>query len=173
MSYKSHDANDSTHGRQERARLFRGNILLVEDNADDVELTVRALKRNGFDNRVISLRDGAQALDYLKRQGSYSTTDDPAPALILLDLKLPLIDGLEVLEQIKSDPTLKILPVVMLTSSRQERDVSEAYKLGVNSYICKPSEYSEFLKVVNTLGKYWFATVEPPPENLTRRSGVQ
>jgi CheY-like chemotaxis protein len=145
----------------------------VEDNADDVELTMRALKRNGFNNRVITVRDGVQALDYLWRRGSFAGVDDPEPALILLDLKLPRVDGMEVLGQIKSDPVLQTLPVVMLTSSRHERDVTEAYKLGVNSYICKPSEFSEFLKTVNNLGKYWFATVELPPEGITRRPNIQ
>src|SRR5438105_1584370 len=139
-----------------------GSILLVEDNSDDIELTLRALKRNGFNNPVVTLRDGVQALDYLKRRGAYEQRQDAQPVLVLLDLKLPRVDGLEVLAEIKADPQLKSLPVVMLTSSRQERDVSKAYRLGVNSYLCKPTDFTEFLRVVSNLGKYWFHTVELP-----------
>jgi CheY-like chemotaxis protein len=169
---RNHNA-DNAAAKAKRVSFHSGSIVLVEDDADDIELTMRALKRNGFNNHVITLRDGAQALDYLRHEGNYAESDDPPPALILLDLKLPRLDGLEVLGEIKSDPTLRALPIVMLTSSRQERDISEAYKLGVNSYISKPSDFSELLKVVNTLGRYWFATVELPPENLTRRRHVQ
>ena len=149
--------------QNQRSQHFRhGTILLVEDNPDDIELTVRALKRTGLTNQIVTMRNGAQALDYLHRKGDYLNRPDGQPALILLDVKLPLVDGLEVLGQIKSDPDLKSLPVVMLTSSRQERDVMQAYKLGVNSYICKPTDFAEFQQVVNTLGRYWFRTVELP-----------
>src|SRR5437868_5914276 len=123
--------------------LFRGGtILLVEDNADDLELTLRALQRNGFTNKVVTMRDGAQALDYLNRRGAHKDRQDGQPALILLDLKLPRVDGLEVLDQIKSNPELRTVPVIMLTSSRQARDVNQAYQLGVNSYVCKPTDFS-------------------------------
>ena len=141
-----------------------GPILLVEDNVDDIELTLRALKRNGFANRVVTMRDGVQALDYLMRRGVFAESNDAPPILILLDIKLPRVDGLEVLGQIKSDPALRMLPVVMLTSSRQDRDVTQAYNLGVNSYICKPTNFSEFMEVVQTLGNYWFSSVELPPD---------
>jgi len=141
----------------------QGVILLVEDNSDDVELTLRALMRSGITNPVVTVRDGAQALDYLNRRGAYQHREEPQPSLILLDLKLPRVDGLEVLEQIKADPRLKVVPVVMLTSSRHERDVTQAYQLGVNSYIRKPTDFSEFLRIAGTLGTYWFGIVELPP----------
>lgn len=148
---------------RDRKRLFNdGTILLVEDNADDVELTLRALKRNGFTNKVVTMRDGVQALDYLKRRGNYKDRKDGQPTLILLDLKLPRVDGLEVLDQIKSDPDLKSVPVIMLTSSNQTRDVKEAYLLGVNSYICKPTDFSEFLGMVSHIGQYWFRIAQLP-----------
>jgi CheY-like chemotaxis protein len=143
-------------------RLYDGTILLVEDNADDIELTLRALKQSGLTNKIVTMSDGAQALDYLHREGSYADRTDAQPTLILLDVKLPRVDGLEVLHHIKTDPELRLLPVVMLTSSRQERDVMQAYRLGVNSYVCKPTDFSEFQQVVNTLGRYWFHTVELP-----------
>lgn len=152
------------------ARRNTGIILLVEDNSDDVELTLRAFKRRGFTNRVVTLRDGVQALDYLKRRGPYADVQDPQPSLILLDLKLPRVDGLEVLEQIKTDPQLKMLPVVMLTSSVHERDLTAAYTLGVNSYVCKPTDFDDLLNVVSRLGDYWFGMVElPPASHLHRR----
>ena len=143
----------------------KGTILLVEDNSDDVELTIRALKRNGIINNIVTLRDGVQALDYLQKRGPYEQSTDEYPALVLLDLKLPRIDGLELLGQIKADPNLKTLPVIMLTSSKQERDVSRAYQLGVNSYICKPTDFSEFVDLIGTLGRYWFSCVELPAPN--------
>lgn len=144
-------------------RQESGLILLVEDNLDDAELTLRAFKRQGLTNKVVIMRDGVQALDYLMRRGLYQHVQDPQPSLILLDLKLPRVDGLEVLEQIKADPQLKLLPVVMLTSSRHERDLTAAYRLGVNSYVCKPTGFTEFLEIVSSLSNYWFNTVELPP----------
>jgi CheY-like chemotaxis protein len=140
-----------------------GNILLVEDSSDDIELTLRALKRNGFKQKVVTMRDGAQALDYLRREGAYAGRQEGQPALVLLDLKLPRLDGLQLLAQIKADPQLKSLPVVMLTSSRQDRDIEQAYRLGVNSYVCKPTDYAQLLQIVNAIGRYWFDTVELPP----------
>ena len=137
-------------------------ILLVDDNDDDLELTLRAMKRNGINRRIVTLRDGVEALDFLKRRGAYQDTREPLPGLMLLDLKLPRVDGLEVLEQVKMDPHLKSLPVIMLTSSRHERDVQRAYSLGVNSYICKPTDYSEFAKLVSTFDSYWFSMVILP-----------
>lgn len=161
------DLHDVAGHARRKGHAADGTILLVEDNSDDVALTMRALKRSGFGNRVVTVTDGAQALDYLRRQGTYAGRDDSQPTLILLDLKLPRVDGLEVLQEIKSDPSLKVLPVVMLTSSNHERDLREAYKRGVNSYICKPADFSELVEVVSHLGTYWFDTVELPPGSLT------
>lgn len=146
----------------ETERFHRGTILLVEDNEDDRELALRAMKRTGIGHKIVAVRDGVEAMDYLKRKGIYADTTEPLPDLVLLDLKMPRMDGLQVLEQIKSDPELRTLPVVMLTSSKQDRDVQRAYNLGVNSYICKPTSFSEFLKLVNNLGNYWFDTVVLP-----------
>jgi CheY-like chemotaxis protein len=153
---------------KQHSSLDDGLILLVEDNVDDVELTLRAFERRGFKNRIVTLRDGVQALDYLRRRGLFSAVNDPWPSLILLDLKLPRVDGLEVLEQLKSDPGLRSVPVVMLTSSKHERDVDTAYSLGVNSFISKPTDFAQLLEVVDKIGDYWFGVVElpsskPPP----------
>jgi CheY-like chemotaxis protein len=156
------EAKINKAARSNRELLQGGTILLVEDSDDDVELTLRALKRNGFTNKIVTMRDGAQALDYLNKRGTYNDRQDGKPALILLDLKLPRVDGLEVLDQIKSNPELKVVPVIMLTSSRQARDVNQAYQLGVNSYVCKPTDFSEFLRMVADIGRYWFRLVELP-----------
>lgn len=166
----SKKANQSTPADDQQSHGGHGAILLVEDNMDDVELTLRALKRNGINNRVVTMRDGVQALDYLMRRGQYEQNTDDMPALILLDLKLPRVDGLEVLGQIKADPELRWVPVVMLTSSRHERDVSRAYALGVNSYVCKPTNFKDFLDLVNKVGKYWFGAVELPPRSTAQHS---
>lgn len=159
---KDNEVEINKAARSNKELLHGGTILLVEDNADDVELTLRALKRNGFTNKVVTMRDGAQALDYLNKRGAYEHNQDGLPALILLDLKLPLVNGLEVLGEIKSNAELKVAPVLMLTSSRQARDVNQAYRLGVNSYVCKPTDFSEFLKMVKDIGQYWFRIVEHP-----------
>ena len=165
---RSKNPGGNADERQRNTMFSGGTILLVEDNPDDVELTMRALKQTGFTNLVVTLRDGAQAIDYLMRRGDYARRQDDQPALILLDLKLPRVDGLEVLGQIKSDPALKILPVIMFTSSRQERDVNQAYVLGVNSYVCKPTGLVDFTSVVRALGDYWFGIVEMPPDGKMR-----
>ena len=138
-------------------------ILLVEDNPDDVELTLRALKNQNISNHIEVVRDGAEALDFIFCTGDYSDRKmENAPKVILLDLKLPRVDGLEVLEKIKSDPRTKAIPVVVLTSSREERDIVESYKLGSNSYITKPVDFEQFSESVRQLGLYWLLLNEPP-----------
>ena len=136
-------------------------ILLVEDNPNDVELTLRAFEVHNLTNRVHVARDGAEALDYLF--GDEHGALDPLPKVILLDLKLPKVDGLEVLRRIRSEAATHTIPVVVLTSSREERDVVESYELGVNSYITKPIAFDKFVETVRTLGLYWLLINEPPP----------
>ncbi|MFQ3612582.1 MAG: response regulator [Cyanobacteriota bacterium] len=139
-------------------------ILLVEDNPDDELLTLRALKRSRIDNRVVVARDGVEALDYLFARGSYRQRDpNDIPALMLLDLKLPRLDGLQVLEQVRADERTRLLPVVMLTTSREEQDVLQSYSLGCNSYIRKPVDFLQFSEAVQQLGVYWLLLNEPPP----------
>ncbi len=138
-------------------------ILLVEDNANDAELTLEALAEHNLANEVDLVRDGAQALDYLYRRGKYVDSEDGNLAVILLDLKLPKVDGLEVLRTIKADEVLKFVPVVVLTSSREERDVIESYRLGVNAYVVKPVNFTEFISAVKELGAFWAIVNEPPP----------
>ena len=131
-------------------------VLLVEDNPHDVELTLRALKKRNLANKVCVVNDGAEALDYIFAKGIYAERNmDDTPKVILLDLKLPKVDGLEVLRQVKSDERTKTIPVVVLTSSREEQDMIESYKLGVNSYIVKPVDFDKFLDAVGELGLYW------------------
>ena len=138
-------------------------ILLVEDNPNDVELALHALKKNNIANRIEVVRDGAEALDFIFCTGAYASRSiDHAPKVILLDLKLPKVDGLEVLRQIKSDPRMRAIPVVVLTSSREERDIVESYNLGVNSYIVKPVDFEQFTEAVHTLGLYWLLLNQPP-----------
>ena len=144
--------------------LRPGTLLLVEDNTDDIELTLRALKRNGIHNPVVSLRDGVQALDYLRGSGEYEDRPIERPDVVLLDLKLPRVDGLEVLAQLKADHELKLLPVVVLTSSADERDVRRAYELGANSYVCKPGDFAGLLRLMGVLATYWLGTVQLPPD---------
>ncbi len=144
-------------------------ILLVEDSPKDVELTLAALERCQLANSVVVVRDGAEALDYLYGRGAYESPDTRDPAVVLLDLKLPKVDGLEVLEQIKNDPQLRGTPVVMLTSSREERDVVMSYSLGVNAFVVKPVGFEQFFEAIRDLGMFWAVLNEPPPP---RRSGV-
>jgi two-component system response regulator len=139
-------------------------ILLVEDNADDEELTLRALAKSNIMNRVVVARDGVQALDYLFMREEHAARDpNEAVQVILLDLKLPRLDGLEVLRQLRADPRTKLLPVVILTSSREERDILRGYDLGANSYIQKPVDFTQFVDAVRQLGLYWLVLNQPPP----------
>ncbi|MBN3926891.1 response regulator [Nostoc sp. NMS4] len=139
-------------------------ILLVEDNPDDEALTLRALKKNNIMNEVVVARDGVEALDYLFGKGAYTDRDmSIMPNLILLDLKLPKMDGLEVLRQLRTNDRTKILPVVILTSSKEEQDLINGYSLGANSYVRKPVDFSQFSEAVRQLGLYWFVLNESPP----------
>jgi two-component system response regulator len=139
-------------------------ILFVEDNPDDEALTLRALKQGKIANDVVIVRDGAEALDYLFATGPHSGRDSTAmPAVILLDLKLPKIDGLEVLRRVRNDPRTRLLPVVILTSSKEEKDRVNSYALGANSYIRKPVNFNQFAEAVRQLGLYWLLLNEPPP----------
>ena len=141
----------------------RVEILLIEDNMSDAELTIRALKKNNIANDLIHLKDGVEALDYIFGNGSFAGRDiTKKPKVILLDLKMPKVDGLQVLEKIKSDERTKDIPVVMLTSSKEDPDVKKCYQLGVNSYIVKPVEFDDFLKAVADLGLYWLLLNQPP-----------
>lgn len=140
-------------------------ILLVEDNPNDVELTLRVLQKNNISNCIHVVRDGAEALEFIFCTGAYADRSiENGPKVILLDLKLPKVDGLDVLRQIKADPRTKAIPVVVLTSSREERDIVESYRLGVNSYIVKPVDFEQFTEAVRQLGLYWLLLNEPPPQ---------
>jgi two-component system response regulator len=140
------------------------SILLVEDNPDDRELTLRALEKNKILNPVRVAEDGVQALDILLRRGEHAGDGTQLPALVLLDLKLPKIDGLEVLKAIRADPRTRLLPVVVLTSSKEEQDLIASYTLGANSYIRKPVDFAKFIEAVRQLGYYWLILNEAPPE---------
>jgi CheY-like chemotaxis protein len=141
-----------------------GKILLVEDNLNDIELTVAALQQNHLANEIVVARDGGEALDYLYRRRNFQGRSAGNPIVILLDLKMPKVDGLEVLRQLKEDQSLKTIPVVMLTSSREEGDLVKSYELGTNSYIVKPVGFEEFTDAVRQLGMFWAVLNEPPPE---------
>ena len=138
-------------------------ILLAEDNENDIELALETLKTHKIANRTVVVRDGAEALDFLYSRGAYAGRAATIPIVIFLDLKMPKVDGLQVLRQIKSDPVLRVIPVVMLTSSREERDLVESYKLGVNSYVVKPVDFDQFVEVIRQLGVFWALVNEPPP----------
>lgn len=140
-------------------------ILLVEDNPDDVELTLRALKQYNIRNEISVVRDGAEALDYLFATGAYSDRDTSVmPAIVILDLKLPRVDGLEVLQRMRADERTKLVPVVILTSSKEEKDIVNGYKFGANSYIRKPVDFTQFVEAARQLGLYWLVINEPPPQ---------
>jgi len=147
--------------------MHPGRILLVEDDSYDVELTLSALVENHLNNEVVVVRDGAEALDYLYRRGDYESRAAGNPVVMLLDLKLPKVDGLEVLERVKTDPNLKTTPVVMLTSSREEQDLARSYNLGTNAYVVKPVDFSDFVEAISTLGLFW-AVVNQPLESVHR-----
>jgi CheY-like chemotaxis protein len=142
------------------------SILLAEDNVEDVELTLQALADHNLANAVVVARDGAEALDYLYQRGAFKMRAPGNPAVILLDIKMPKVDGLEVLRKIKADDKLKTIPVVMLTSSREEPDLAESYKLGVNAYVVKPVNFQEFVKAVKQLSVFWSILNEPPPGSV-------
>ena len=145
-----------------------GRILLVEDDPKDVELTLTALGEYNLANEVVLARDGEEALDYLYGGRSHGAIGNGYPAVVLLDLKLPKVDGLEVLSRIRSEENTKAIPVVMLTSSREERDVLESYKLGVNAYVVKPVDFHEFVNAIKELGVFWAIINEPPPGSMKR-----
>ncbi|HZR24770.1 MAG TPA: response regulator [Vicinamibacterales bacterium] len=139
-------------------------ILLVEDNPDDVELTLRAFKKSRVMNEVVVAHDGVEALDYLFATGSYAYRDpNQLPQIVLLDLKLPRIDGLHVLERLRAHPKTRLLPVVILTSSTEQRDLASGYRLGANSYVRKPVDFQEFVEAVRQLGLYWLLLNQQPP----------
>jgi CheY-like chemotaxis protein len=142
-------------------------ILLVDDSPEDRELALDALEQNNLANEVTVLRDGVEALDYMFRRGEFSGREDRDPAVILLDLKMPRLDGLEVLRELKGEPRFKNIPVVMMTSSREDRDLEACYALGVNAYVVKPLDFHEFVDAVKIVGMFWLALNESPQ---TRRS---
>ena len=145
-----------------------GRILIVEDDPNDVELTMTALTDYNLANEVVITRDGQQALDYLYCRGEFNTRSTGNPAVMLLDLKLPKVSGLEVLQQIKSDERLKMMPVVVLTSSNEEKDMVRSYSLGVNAYVVKPVDFHEFVNAVKELGVFWAIINEPPPGSVKK-----
>jgi CheY-like chemotaxis protein len=145
-----------------------GRILLVEDDPKDVELTMTALEEYNLSNEVVVAMDGEEALDYLYHQGKFEGRSGDNPAVLLLDLKLPKVDGLEVLEKIKQDEKLRMIPVVVLTSSREERDMVASYKLGVNAYVVKPVDFHEFVNAIKELGVFWAIINEPPPGSIKK-----
>ena len=145
-----------------------GRILLVEDDDRDVELTMNALEEYNLANEVIVTRDGEEALDYLYCRGIYNSRSGDNPAVLLLDLKLPKVDGLEVLRQVKSDDNLKMIPVVVLTSSREEKDLVASYRLGVNAYVVKPVDFHEFVNAIKELGAFWAVVNVAPPGSVRK-----
>jgi len=144
-------------------------ILYAEDSPMDVELTLAALEEHHLANEVVAVGDGVEALDYLYRRGAFATREAGNPAVVLLDLKMPRVDGLEVLRQVKSDPELRTIPVVIMTSSREERDLVESYRLGVNAYVVKPVDFEQFVAAVKEVGMFWAVVNEPPPDTAGGR----
>lgn len=140
-------------------------ILLVEDNPQDVELTIEAFKHFNLANQVVNVHDGVEAMEYLHYEGAYKTRPKGNPAVILLDIKMPRMDGIEVLEAIRKDDKLKTIPVVMLTSSREDPDLKRCYELGTNAYVVKPVNFNEFMEAVKQIGVFWAILNEQPPEN--------
>lgn len=133
-----------------------GELLLVEDNSSDAEMTMRALRKNNIANKVVHVKDGAEAIDYIFAQGNFSDRKiEQAPRVVLLDLKMPKVNGIQVLEKVKSDPRTRRIPVVMLTSSKEDPDIKECYRLGANSYVVKPVKFEAFVEAVSSLGLYW------------------
>ena len=147
-------------------------ILLVEDDPKDVELTLTGLADYHLSNEVVVARDGEEALDYLYRRGSHQERANGNPAVMLLDLKLPKVNGFEVLQQIRADESLKMMPVVVLTSSHEERDLVQSYKLGVNAYVVKPVDFHQFVNAVKELGAFWAIINEPPPGSVKKRNEI-
>jgi DNA-binding response OmpR family regulator len=145
-----------------------GRILIVEDDPNDVELTLTALGEYNLANEVVVTRDGREALDYLYCRGEFHSRANENPAVMLLDLKLPRVDGLEVLQQVKADERLSMIPVVVLTSSHEEKDKMRSYKLGVNAYVVKPVDFHEFVNAVRELGVFWAVINEPPPGSVKK-----
>ena len=146
-----------------------GRILLVEDDPKDTELTMTALEEYNLSNEVVVATDGEKALDYLYYRGKFQRRSGENPAVLLLDLKLPKVDGLQVLETIKADENLKMIPVVVLTSSREEQDMVRSYKLGVNAYVVKPVDFHEFVNAIRELGVFWAIINEPPPGSIRKK----
>jgi CheY-like chemotaxis protein len=142
-------------------------VLLVEDSANDAKLTLAAFEESGLANEVVWVKDGQEALDYLYMKGSYAARAEGNPAVVLLDIKLPKIDGMQVLERIKGDPSLRAVPVVMLTSSSQEGDLTRSYGSGVNAYVVKPVGFPEFVEALRELGLFWAVVNHPPPGTIT------
>lgn len=143
-------------------------LLVVDDSANDVAMTVAALKKQNLPHLIAVANDGAEALDYLYRRGDFQNRDGGQPQAVLLDLKMPRVDGLEVLRQMKGDAELKLIPVIMLTSSREERDVLKCYQLGANAYVVKPVDYRDFVETLKELGVFWTVINEPPPPMAPR-----
>lgn len=152
------------------AKSGLARILLVEDSENDMELTTAALGESGLANEIVWVQDGQQALDYLYRRGDYASRHNGQPAVVLLDLKMPKVDGLEVLGALKGDPEMKAIPIVMLTSSAEESDVVRSYGLGVNAYVVKPVGFNEFVKALRDLGLFWAVVNRPPPGTVRRES---
>jgi len=138
-------------------------ILLAEDNPKDVELTIEALSEHNIANQVIVVKDGVEAIEFLRREGKFKLRKPGLPAVLLLDIKMPRMDGIEVLRNVRGDPTLKLLPVVILTSSREEQDLIKSYELGVNAYVVKPVDFKDFIQAVKEIGVFWAVINEVPP----------